>query len=54
VEKNSHCQHKHLGIRYTFSPSAEKKILAVTYCKDCKKEISKEVVTAPAKDKDSL
>ncbi len=53
MEKNSNCQHKHTGTRYIFSPSAEKKVLAITYCKDCGKEIDREVVTTLANDEKS-
>ncbi len=38
------CPHKRTGTRYLFTPSRDKKVLAVTYCRDCGAELSREVV----------
>jgi len=42
--KEEKCPHKRTGTRYLFTPSRDKKVVAVVYCKDCGAELSREVV----------
>ncbi|MFH1549079.1 MAG: hypothetical protein ABIH04_00815 [Planctomycetota bacterium] len=42
--KEEKCPHKRTGTRYLFTPSRDKKVVAMVYCKDCGAELSREVV----------
>ena len=48
MREKEKCEHTRRGTRYIFSPSADEKVIAVTYCKDCGEEISRSSAVAKA------
>jgi len=44
------CGHKRTGTRFLFTPAKAKKVVALTYCKDCGKELSREPVSTATAD----
>ncbi len=39
------CTHEETGTRYLFTPKMGEKVIAITYCKRCGKELSRESVS---------
>jgi hypothetical protein len=40
------CSHLETGLRYLFTPAMGQRVIAITYCRNCGKELSRESVTA--------
>ena len=47
---STECAHPEKGVRYLFTPEMGKKVVAITYCKKCGRELAREPSTV-AKDK---
>jgi hypothetical protein len=45
------CSHKKTSIRYSFTPSDKTKVMAITYCKECGDELSREPLSTSAADR---
>jgi hypothetical protein len=40
------CAHPETGLRYLFTPTMGQKVMAITYCRNCGKELARESVSA--------
>jgi hypothetical protein len=43
--KAKDCAHLETGLRYLFTPQMGQRVIAITYCKNCGKELSRESVS---------
>jgi hypothetical protein len=49
--KAKDCAHLETGLRYLFTPDMGRRVIAIAYCRNCGKELSRETV-AVRKDAD--